>query len=212
LQLLCIDHPFNFTTDSLKDFEIKSTKVLTFGTVGYSSKSKRSDFIFSLAKKLSQEIKAGKVAFNVVGKIEPDIFPYINDFVNIISKDEPLSDYQFKKEVLKLDYILFFYDNDIYELSPSGVLFDAIECQKPILAFRNDILSFYFNKLGDIGYLCDDFDAMTSIIDRLINNFDLGEYEIKVDNLKKTKEMLNIGNLSVEFWQQYNFLMKSNGF
>ena len=59
--------------------------------------------------------------------------------------------------IKKLDYALYCFPRDGYKYTASGSLFDAIDCETPILSLKNDYFEGMFQECGDFGYLEDDF-------------------------------------------------------
>ncbi len=80
--------------------------------------------------------------------------------VRVPSPDAPLEGGAYAKEVRAVDYSLFLYDRQGYRLRPSAGLFDAFAFAKPVIALKTPFIEHYFRELGDIGFLCEDYDAL----------------------------------------------------
>ena len=74
-------------------------------------------------------------------------------------------------ELQKTSYLIMPYDKTKFgKTNVSGTFFDAVKYLKPIIAINNSELSHYFEKFGDIGYLCESTDEMKQIILDIANN------------------------------------------
>jgi glycosyltransferase involved in cell wall biosynthesis len=200
-KIISIDHPFNYS--EIND-QIDYSYPLSFGCIGIASKEKNTHFIFELAKHLKTHIINEKLRFIILGKTLSNISPYGNDFVNYNISKSMVPAEEYYQNIMKTDFFLFFYDNYCYNYSPSGVLFDSFQFEKPLVVIKNDMFVYYFNRFGDIGYLCDDIDQMKSVIGNLTNNFDSNRYSQQVLNIKKIKKAIGIDLLSENFWLQTN--------
>jgi hypothetical protein len=94
-----------------------------------------------------------------------------------------------------------FYPKEAYQFMPSGVFFDAIKLEKPIIAIRNSFFEYYFSLLGNIGFLVDDLVEMKVLIGKL----DRGEidcYKEQLNHLHQAKEMLSIESIKAQLLKQ----------
>lgn len=87
--------------------------------------------------------------------------------------------------ICQLDYVLYCFPPEGYRFTASGTVFDAIDCERPILAIRNDYFEGMFKAYGAFGYLEDDAERLISRIRLMINNKDSDMW-----NLKNVKEQL----------------------
>lgn len=202
-KIISIDHPYSYSN---KDLIPKVIKPIQIGSIGVASKSKNTHLIFHLANALKKNINNGNVKFKVLGKSIPDILPYKNQYVdyNYIKSMIPEGEYQ--KQIESLSYLIFFYGNDLYSLSPSGVFFDAINNEKPIIALKSDLFNYYFNRFGNIGFLCDDIEEMIELIGVLSTNFSNQKYNLQIANIRKAKKCLDINIIKKTFWDTLNQL------
>lgn len=51
---------------------------------------------------------------------------------------------ELEARVKKLDFILYLYPTDSYQLMASGAILDALSLQKPIIALKNDYFDYIF--------------------------------------------------------------------
>lgn len=197
---IIIDHPYFFHSETKNKEENDS--IIRFGSVGTAALSKNSHYIFKIAKKSISFIDNGELTFEHIGLMGEDVLKEKNELVKYTLSGDLLDRDVFEKKVRNLDYILYFYDESMYKLTASGVLFDAINFGKPIISLNNDFFSYYFNKLGDVGYLCDNLDDMALIINQIVKYKDLKRYRIQINNLKKAKNILSLNDIGAEFLKQ----------
>ncbi|MDL1914022.1 MAG: glycosyltransferase family 4 protein [Bergeyella sp.] len=127
----------------------------------------------------------------VVGRhgLDPENYPKVNF---VAKKNTYLSRKEFNEGVEKLDFILFFYDNEQYRLTASGAIFDAIEHEKVIIAIRNDYFEEIFQKCGDLGFLCKDDTEVFEIVNKILGN-EL-DYSHVYENIRRAKEIYDYRN------------------
>lgn len=171
---------------------------INFAGVGFGKKEKGSDLIFELAGKFSDVAD-----FTHIGKMDKELIP--NDTkVNILGKDHPLNSDDFETALRNCDYGLLFYDNTKYRFTASGAIFDILTQHKPIICLKNTYFNYVFDKMGDIGYLCDNKEEMFSVISTIIDNHD--------DNLYRQKQQNIIDNIykfsETEYEKQLNAIFK----
>jgi hypothetical protein len=202
-RIIVIDHPYDYK------YVKKCLKIMgpiCIGSIGVASLSKKSHLIFDLAYNLKQYVEFGSIKFKIVGRLNSDISNFYNDYVTRVSNDNMLPVLEYHKEIESLDFFIFFYGNDLYSLSPSGVFFDAMEYEKPIIAIKNDFFNYYFERFGDIGYLSDNKADMGNLIAGLSQNFNTNKYNQQVKNIQKAKLFMSINTISIEFWKSYEHL------
>jgi hypothetical protein len=199
--ILVIDHPFIYNDISNKTVDTGNIKL---GIVGVASVHKRSHKIFKIAEGFREEITDSQVCFEIVGRVLPNIHSYVNEYVRYSLKNDLIDRDSFENRVANLDYLLFFYDNDYYKLCSSGAFFDAVNFEKPILAIKNDFFCYYFNKLGNIGYLFDSETELSLKIKDILTDFPAEEYSKQVNNLKNAKKLLSLSSISESLYSQLN--------
>lgn len=179
-QIFSIDHPYSFE----KKYEYKNiNNILNLGTIGITSKEKGLNNIFKFIEKINE-----KYNFKHIGKSIDNIPDRFNKYFPY--KDDLLEKNKFEKEILNLDYILILYPKDSYKLTASGVYFDCIKYNKPLLGLKNEYFEYMFKKYGEIGKLFESIDEIIEYLsrERKILNLD---YDIFQSNMKNIKESLN---------------------
>ncbi|MDR1129677.1 MAG: hypothetical protein LBK96_01670 [Prevotellaceae bacterium] len=199
--VLSIDHPFIYSDIKNKTLDERH---LRLGSVGVASLHKKSYRIFQLAEDFKEEIAGGRIRFEIVGRVLPNMHSHVNEYVDYSSENDLIDRDSFEDRAANLDYLLFFYDNDFYRLCSSGAFFDAVNFEKPVLAIKNDFFCYYFNRLGNIGYLFDSETELSLKVKELLNDFPVEEYNRQAGNLKKAKEILSLSSISVSLYNQLN--------
>jgi hypothetical protein len=198
--IITIDHPYNYS-DRPRSFQ---SNAKTFSNIGAGIINKNTHYIFDLAKRFEKEISEKKLKFEIVGKVSSDVLSFKNDLVDIFTENQFISSDVFENKVETSDFFIYFFEsNTIYDLSPSGTFFDAIKYNKPILSLKNPFFNHYFNRFGNIGYLCDDLIQMKEVIQNILDNFDINVYELQKRNLNLAKESLDISYISNSFKSQF---------
>ena len=179
-QILSVDHPYSFE----KKYEYKKiNEMLSLGTIGITSHEKGLDNIFEFLEKNNE-----KHSFKHIGKSSSEIsekfkkyFPY---------KDNLLEKEKFEEEILSLDYILILYPKDSYKLTASGIYFDCIKYNKPLLGLKNEYFEYMFKKYGKIGKL---FESIDEIIEYLAQEKEILilEHDNFYRNMENIKKVLN---------------------
>lgn len=178
--IFSIDHPYTFTLDVE---EKKIGNRIIVGTCGITNNEKGLDNIFDfidIKKEIIDYKHIGKCLNNVPINYL-DYFPY---------RSKMLDKEKFQSLILELDYILILYPHDSYKLTASGIYFDCIKYNKPLLGLTNDYLSYMFEKYGEIGKL---YDTVEEINKYLSQDKKILEKEAKkyFNNMKKIRESLN---------------------
>ncbi|MCR9636265.1 hypothetical protein NB491_09785 [Vibrio alginolyticus] len=167
-KFLHIEHPIQDSPNvRLKNLRDKKN---IFGAFGIQSSNKRSEKIYEISSLLPDEFFSNNI-LTTVG-VSDESFSYdLNERVEhrcrgtlkecLIPFDE------FMANVKDIDFVLFFSENDSrYELTPSGVFSDCIALNKPIIAIKTSMLISYFEKYGELGYLCENIEDM---VEKIIN-------------------------------------------
>ena len=194
---ISIHHPYIYPPSNKK--MVMNNSGIILATVGvHNAGFKNAHLIFDVASSLSLQ----NISFKTIGKFESDMLPYLNDSVDYsISSNDMIPNNIFEQELAQVNYILMFYPKDAYQFMPSGVFFDAIKLEKPIIAIRNSFFEHYFKLLGNIGFLVDDIVEMKVLIGKL----DRGEidcYEEQLNQLHHAKDTLSIANIKKQLSEQ----------
>lgn len=175
---------------------------IILGVIGRADKGKNIKQLFELIDLLKFEIDEGFVEIKIIGKLS---FPIESKYEKYLTyyKDFVTSEI-FNIEISSINFALSFTDEKFYRATPSGVLFDCIKWNIPILALRNDYISYYFRSYGDFGKLFSSTQDMASYIRDLVKNKDIHNLEISRINsvFYDLKCSLSVENIEKELKEQ----------
>jgi hypothetical protein len=183
-QWISLDHVYLWPLDQA---EISYSQPCTnhrpvyFGYIGVSTKG--FDTFCQLAQDIAaptetaQFIMAG--FYNGPTDKKPEC-QYISDIPN-----QPLTRKEFEDRIRKLSYVVWTAKPDHYRLTASASFLDALAFLKPGIYLRNDYIEYYFERMGDIGYLCDSYEEMRDTINEIISGFPSIRYGQQVENIRK---------------------------
>ena len=159
--LIAVPHPYSMY-ERVQPIKSDRSKIV-FGMIGSFSPEKRSELIFSLEEQV-REHNISNVEFLLVGADDHNGFLH-NEHVKILGDgNKKLSNDDYNSGIEQLDFVLFFWPSDSYTMTASGAVHDAIAHNKPIISIRNSYLTWVFDKIGDVGFLCENFDELVNIV------------------------------------------------
>jgi hypothetical protein len=202
---ITIDHPYNYEiVDKLDSY---SNSNIVIANIGTGIMNKNSHLFYKLAEMQRDSINLGRVKFVQIGNISSEVQSYSNKYVDLVNDNKFIPFDIFEEKVRQADYFIYFFsENTLYDLCPSGTFFDALKYRKPIISLSNPFFKYYFEKLGNIGYLCNSVDEMSVLITEIIENKRDENYFNQVNNLLLAQDKLSILNISKSFMTQFDFL------
>ena len=193
--LISIDMPYRFAAEEEHTPFVNHT--VSFGALGVLRKVKGSHEFFRLAREVRKQESAYQPRFVCVGPIvDKKLRRLLSDDVSMPSPDAPLPPELFARHVRQLDYAVFLHSSETYTFGVSGVLLDAFSYLKPIIALKNSCMSYYFQRLGNIGYLCEDYAELKQVVLRLLENPPYEEYRSQLNQLRNGRETMTIAALA----------------
>jgi hypothetical protein len=165
-----------------------------FGFLGVGHYKKGFEDFIKLSKDINIQYK-NKADFILVGHVYNDYIQINDDSISIISKG-PLTQEDYNKYLSELNYVLYLHKPDVYLFTASAVLFDPISYLKPIIAIKSPFVQYYFNLMGDIGYLCENMGEVKDVIIDLIKKPDTKRYKRQQLNLLKGREKIGIEKMA----------------
>ncbi|QEM67236.1 glycosyltransferase [Geobacter sp. FeAm09] len=190
-----IDLPYRFAPPC--EHEPFGDRTVTFGSLGVIRKAKGSDAFLRLANEVAASRHSWQPRFVCVGPVvDKKLRKLLGPAVTVPSPDAPLSADEFALHARQLDYAVFLHGADAYTLTASGALFDAFSYLKPLIALRNPFFTSYFEKMGNIGYLCDSYEDVRRTVMEILDNPPLDEYMLQRQALLKGRERLQVGALA----------------
>ncbi|WP_131536260.1 glycosyltransferase family protein [Pedobacter nototheniae] len=180
---------------------IKKSGKVKIGHIGSAGRRKNVELLYEIANVFKIEIEANKVDFVVIGPIEENLKPYLNNLVTNFVGDKinvHLERDIFNIETEKIDYSIFFYGEFDFVLRSSAAFFDAIHFEKPIIAFKNPFFTDVFKEAGEIGYLCDNLEEMKNVLNAIIENDVVVQdnYQKFLINISKYKKTIELGTIA----------------
>jgi hypothetical protein len=97
-----------------------------------------------------------------------------------------------------MDFCVFLYPADYYLFTASGALLEALAHLKPFVALHNPYFDYVFDKMGDIGYLCDTVDEMAATIKEIVLAGDIERYNTQRQNIKEGLKLFSPEYLAVK--------------
>ncbi len=191
---VAVPHPYSLYSNSTA-VEKSSDGIITMGMIGSFSAEKHSEQIFVL-EKMIKDSGINNIDFLLVGSGDSENFPEDTTIRFVGDGKNKLSETEYNKGIDRLDYILFFWDRTSYQMTASGALCDAIVHNKPIISIRNDYLTWVFNEVGELGFLCENLDEIKDVV----CNISKGQLNDKIRsfnlNFQKAREFFSRENVA----------------
>lgn len=196
-----IDLPYDYADESEHAPFREGT--VRFGALGVLRKAKGSHLFLRLAKEVTSKATVYRPRFVCVGPvIDKKLRRHLGEAVSVPSPDTPLTNEEYAFHARQLDYAVFLHSARTYTLTASGVVFDAFSHLKPVIALKNPFITRYFEKMGNIGYLCDSFTGMKRLVLRLLDHPPVAEYAEQRQALLRGRELLRIPVLAAALRKQ----------
>jgi hypothetical protein len=188
-KIYAMDHPYIFSDYKRTD---SNHQTIHLGTIGGVVKGKDlADFI-SLVKNYSLKIKEDIVRFSVTGPISYNVEELKQADIDIPDNNfKNLSRENFNKRIAAIDYALFFYNTERYRFTASGAVFDAINFEKPIIAYKNNYFEYLFKKYGAFGILVDSLDEMSDVIENILSKKDQTRFSFNTIKQQLSVKMIS---------------------
>jgi hypothetical protein len=193
-----IDLPYFFSGDVGP--EPFADDVIRFGSYGVGCLEKGTNIFFGLAEEVQSAKTRYKSKFTLIGcMLDKRLKVVPHSSVNIPSQDVPLDAESYEKYGRGIDYALFFYRPDAYELRVSAAVLDAFLFLKPIIALKSPFSEYYFKKMGDIGYLCEDYNAMRDTVLDILETKPIDHYRQQQKNILTQRVQFSPACVSLKF-------------
>ncbi|MGC4115286.1 MAG: hypothetical protein QM765_11910 [Myxococcales bacterium] len=175
-----IDHPYLFADP--KDHPPEPPP-LRLGSLGVARADRGLDALVDVAREALSS-RSGKVSFVHVGPVQdPDLAEKARDVVSFPLRGWASRE-DYEHELSQIDYALFLAAPDAYRFSVSGAFMDAVSMLKPVIALRNPFFEHCFEKMGDIGYLCDTVWQAQELLGELSHRFPRSHYRSQQEQLR----------------------------
>ncbi len=192
-----IDIPYIFA-DSAGNEPFKDN-VVRFGFFGHASLRKGADIFFELANDVSAGRTKYRSIFFLIGDVRDEQLKEMRrTSVNVPSPNAPLSQEEFLKYGKCIDYAMFFHLASAYEVHGSAAILDAFSHLKPVIALKTPLSEYFFNKMGDVGYLCESYGDVKRAVMAILETKPVGRYRVQQDNILKKRGQFSPAGIAQE--------------
>lgn len=195
-----IDFPYFY--QPRVNYAPKNKNLIKFGFFGVGSVRKGVDVFYNIANEIMDQKTMHEKEFILIGHIidKKIIKSGLNlNSVKVPSPNKPLSRQEYSEYANEIDYAIILHNPNEYKLSAQGSFFDALSYLKPIIAIKNPFIEHYFNELGDIGYLCDDYTEIKNLILKILNENLTEEYRLKKETMFSQRKKLSLDLIGKKF-------------
>ncbi|MEX6688442.1 hypothetical protein QTN47_13090 [Danxiaibacter flavus] len=198
---LVIEHPYCLQPTESNTKSLPNNK-LRLATVGLATRMKRADLIIEIHDRLKTKGILDKVQLEIIGKVADFTSELNGKKINYPDGKYFLDQGTYDKKISQQDFILFFYPDATYRLTPSGAFLDAVSHKKPVIVLKNNFFETYFNKAGQIGYMCDSIADMCECIEKEITNCSNGAKDTFGSNIDKLYQFFSIPGVAKSLRKQ----------
>ena len=207
--LVSLDLPYHYAAP--EEYVPFLDRTVSFGSLGVLRKVKGSQLFLELAGEVMAATTAYRPRFVCIGPVvDKKLRKLLSGAVSIPSPDAPLPVEEYAAHAGKIDYAVLLHGAGTTLLQGSGVLFDAFSYLKPVIATRSPFFSSYFEKMGNIGYLCDSYADIKRVMLRLLNDPPVDEYLMQRKALLAGREKLQVPVLAETLLQKLRTGTDSN--
>ncbi len=184
-QFRVLEHTYFWERDELP--KVNATPI-RFGYFGVTSRNKGFGDFYRLAENFR---RADRAEFHLVGFVrkEVDAREYGDAVLGIGYK--PLDPEQFRSRAQDMTYAVWTGNPAHYELTASATFLDTLSYVTPGIFYRNAYVESYFERMGDIGYLCDSYDEMLASINAIAKQFPAERYATQCKNILAGRNIFN---------------------
>jgi glycosyltransferase involved in cell wall biosynthesis len=183
--LAVLDHPVPLVAPSGPEIELRPP--FRFGFLGLASDAKGFPAFLEMAAVLRKRF-SDRVEFHAIATLPPNSVAQSMEALTVKAGTSKSSRADFVRGIGQVHYVCLPYQAGHYELSPSGVLLDAIAFGKPVLSTEIPLVKDLFERFGDIGFLCTDTRSFCETITKIANNPDEAHYRAQVRALRAVRE------------------------
>jgi hypothetical protein len=191
---------------------VKLQAPIRFFVMGVQTADKGYPIYQAIAEQVSRALP-GRCAFHVCGIRHADLAEVSREgLVFDIDGHELVERDVMLQAIAQKHYIVLPYvDGAWYEFSLSGVLHDAINFRKPIIALPTASISRIFAECGDVGYLCRSVDEMRETIRRIAEAPDPERYARQQHNLEIARRQFAVDAVSGSYRAITDSLLAGRG-
>jgi hypothetical protein len=177
----------NFEYDFSTNKSINHFDKIIFGYIGTGNLTKGIGLFAKIAQTMTK--LSNSVEFLLVGYLSA--WRSNTDYSSIKGISEvPLSTEEYIIRGLSMSYAINISSPNYYKFGGCSSFIDALFFGKPGIYLRNDYIEYYFNKMGNIGYLCDSYEEILELVMKISLNFPQKIYEEQIINIKKGRFLM----------------------
>lgn len=187
-----IDHPQIFINRNGElTFDPEDKPRLVFGFLGSNTTAKGFDIFEKLAIDVKEALSKKEYVpdFVAIGRRRNGVFTK-SPLTQTLSTDH-LSSEEYARKIESVDYLIFPYSSEHYALRASAAILDAFEYLKPSICFKIPLFEDYFNRMGNIGYLCDGYEYLYDLILKLIDLSPVDEYRLQQRTILSSRSIFS---------------------
>jgi hypothetical protein len=173
---------------------VENPKPVRFGYFGVNGKNKGFDTFHQLAVETRQAVS--DTEFVMVGFVRsPDECTKYQEAIASVGA-QPLHRDEFASRAASITYAVWTGNPGHYRLTASASFLDVLSHVKPGVYLRNPYIEHYFDKMGDIGYLCDSRDEMRDLLRSLATEFPAERYARQCEHIIRGRSVFEPATLA----------------
>jgi hypothetical protein len=178
-----IDHPWFWAT--MPGPPDAQPPVVRFGYFGAAYKGGM-DLFHRLARAIHDVAK--RAEFLLVGFVPQGAESRYSEDIRGVSST-PLSSEEYDRRARSITHAIWVANPENYRLAASASFLDALSYIKPGLYLRNEYVAYYFDRMGDIGYLCDGYEELEATARSIAVDFPAERYAQQRVNIEQGRRM-----------------------
>ena len=128
--------------------------------------------------------------FSIIGRVDGNAAVRLRE-ADVFAPSARLSWDDYRSRASAIHYSLGIADPEPYRLTASGSFLDSLSYVKPGLFLRNRYVEACFERLGDIGYLCDSVDHMVETARTIVSAPPIDRYLAQCENIRRGRGMFS---------------------
>ncbi|MBV9469407.1 MAG: glycosyltransferase [Abitibacteriaceae bacterium] len=186
--LEALPFPYQFYRHETKT--INAAPPLRFAFMGVGSQEKGFAWFVQLARDIHAQYPQ-RAEFYLIGELHMNLTAEESQHIITHSAGGMLPREKFDDLATTMHYSLMLHDPEFYRLIASASVLDALLHGLPIIARRSTAMESYFQVMGNIGYLVDDYTQLHNQVVAIIENPPVEEYRKQSANMLKMRQQFS---------------------